>query len=592
MTHTPDKADAASSVPAWRRWMIKCQAFFVAGLLAVFVVQAAISSWRNSVTVDEFAHLPSGYVYWTKGNFLIYHRNPPLIKMWAALPLFRSHLDKRFTKYNYIWSIAYSFAMENESAYQVLYWRCRMMIVLVAAGLGMLVFRWSRELFGVAGGLLSLAAYVLSPNVIAHASIVSTDLGAAATYTLACYALYKLNEKWSVWRLAFVGVACGIAIITKFSGLALLPLAPLVLVLAAVLRRRDANAAPIGWKKELARGAITLGVIVAASLVIINAGYGFQRTLRPWSVYAKEVEPIGGIGRSFLGPLPAPFPEAFLRGLSEQREASVDEQPFQYLWGKASYEGWWYYYAVAMLFKVPIASLVLLVLAVVAGTARFDRRAFVYVVVPALFFLVVFSLATRINMGIRYVLPVLVLMFVGFGALLRPDAPWFVRRPALVAVPAVLVAWLAVEAAITCPQYLAYFNEFAVGHGERYLIDSNCDCSQDHIRLKRYLDVHGIVRPYLATFGRVDAKFYGIDYKPLPPETPVTGHIFVSINLYTGYPYMTPNYGASAIRVPPDAYAWLHEYTPLGKVGGSLYHFYIPPSEGASAPPDAHDEAP
>ncbi|MBN1917791.1 MAG: glycosyltransferase family 39 protein [Verrucomicrobia bacterium] len=562
--------------PAWRVWLTRRHAFIVVLLLIVLFVQAAISAWQNSVTVDEFAHLPAGYMYWAKGSFDIYHRNPPLAKLWAALPLFRSSMDRAFMKQSFIWSVSFEFMYRNEAVYRTLFWRARIMIALLSVGLGYLVFRWSRELFGIAGGLLSLAVYALSPNVITHSSIVSTDLGAAATFTLACYALYRLAAKWTVWHLVFAGVTVGLAILTKFTGLMLLFVAPLVLVLVALLGRREPELEAAPWRTHLVRGLITLGVIVVASVIIVNAGYAFRGTLQPWSAYADEYGIIGALGESFLAPLAAPFPEAFVRGLAEQRAASVEEQ-FQFLWGTASDHGWWTYYAAAFLLKVPIATMGLLVLAVYAGMRRFDRRAFIFLVVPALFFFLVFSFGTRVNMGIRYMLPALTLMFILFGAIARDDAPAPLWRPAFLLMPALLVVWLAVEAAITCPQYLAYFNEFAGGHGERYLIDSNCDCSQDHIRLRRYLERHGIEEPYLATFGRVDAKVYGVAYKPLEPNTPVTGDVFISINLYSGYPYLTPNNGGHPIRVPRDGYAWLHDHKPLGKVGGSLYHFRIEP---------------
>ncbi len=566
-----------ASNPRWREWLARRQAFIVAGLLALLFAQAALSARLKSVTVDEFAHLPSGYIYWKTGDFFVYHRNPPLVKMWAALPLFRSGLDKRFTTHGNLWSAGYDFMFRNEAMYQTLFVRCRLMIALLSVGLGYLVFRWSRELFGPVGGLLSLAVYALSPNIINHSGIVSTDLGAAATYVLACYALYKLCEKWSVWRLTFVGLAFGIAMIVKFSGLILLPLAPMVLLLAAALKRRDPDADKLSWKKELVRGVLALVVIAVSCVIIINAGYGFKGTFKKWRSYEHEARPIGSVANSFLAPLPAPFPEAFLRGLSVQRRASVEPQ-FQFLWGKVSYHGWWYYYVVAFLFKVPIATLALLVFAVVAGVRRFDRRVFIFVVAPALFFFALFSLGTRVNMGIRYMRPVLSLMFVSFGAVVRADAPAPMQKPALLAFPGVLVLWLVVESAITFPHYLSYFNEFAGGHGERFLLDSNCDCSQDHITLRRYLEAHGIERPHLATFGRVDAKVYGVEYETLRPNEPVTGDVIISINLYNGYPYLTPDNGAEAIRVPKDGYAWLHAHKPLRRIGGSLYHFRIEPN--------------
>jgi len=573
----------------WRTWLSKYRTFLVAGLLAVFFLQVVLSMQRMSVTVDEFAHLPSGYAYWDTGDFAMYRRNPPLIKMWAALPLFRSSLDKSFTGYRNLWSAGYAFMFDNEAMYHTLYVRCRVMIALLGVGLGYLVFRWSRELFGVAGGLLSLAVYAFSPNVIGHAGVVTTDLGAAAMYTLACYTLYKLDEKWSAGRLAFAGIVFGLAMITKFSCLALVPLAPVLLVLGVLSKRRDPDRPTGTWRRELGRGAITLGVLAVSCLIFINAGYGFSGSFKTWASFEHEAEPLRSLASSCLGQLPAPFPEHFLGGLAEQREASV-MPAFQYLFGEVSQTGWWYYYLGAFLLKVPLPVFALLLLAAYAGITRCDRRAAIFVVVPAVYFFIVFSLGTRVNVGLRYMLPVFPLLFVAFGAIVRDTPRTALNRPVVRGLVGTLVVWLAIESAVAFPHYIAYFNEFAGGHGERYLVDSNCDWSQDHITLRRFMQRNGIERVHLATFGRVDAKVYDVRYETLRPEEPVTGDVVISVSLLAGHPYWTPDNGRTAIKVPADGYAWLRAYTPVRRIGGSLYYFRIEP-ESDEAPTDQQDEA-
>jgi len=527
-----------------------------------------LSTRLMSVTVDEFAHLPAGYIYWENGNFAVYHRNPPLIKMWAALPLLRSGLDKEFTRHGDLWAAGTEFMYRNETDYHALFMRSRLMIALLGVGLGALVFRWSRELFGLAGGLVSLALYAFSPNVIAHAGLVTTDLGAAAMYALVCYTLFKLDEKWSVWRLLFVGVALGLAIITKFSCLALLP--P-VLVLSGFAKRHRPR---LGRRKALGRVAVTLAVIVLVPLFIINAGYGFSGSFKKWRSYKDTGDPLDSLASSPIGELPAPFPQKFLAGLIEQREASVMPQP-QFLFGEVSHTGWWYYFVIAFLLKTPISILVLVVCAAAVAVWRLDRRACLFLLVPAAFFFAVFSLGTRVNTGLRYLLPIFPLLFVLVGALMRKDSPRWLSRPACLFGLGLLIAWHVLGSAATFPHYLAYFNEFAGGQGERHLLDSNCDWGQDHITLRRFMRQEGIERVHLATLGRVDPAVYGVEYEALRPHTPVTGHVVISVNLYHGHSYVTPNNGAAPIRVPKDAYAWLREHEPLRRIGGSLYHFEI-----------------
>ena len=59
----------------------------VAGLLSLHYALAARSLLQENPTVDEVVHLPAGVTYWQKGTFRLYHHNPPLFKLVAALPV-------------------------------------------------------------------------------------------------------------------------------------------------------------------------------------------------------------------------------------------------------------------------------------------------------------------------------------------------------------------------------------------------------------------------------------------------------------------------------------------------------------------------
>src|SRR5438094_5682720 len=58
----------------------------VAGLLIVHAGLLTWSALRNSVTFDEFAHLPAGLSYWRYGRFDIYDYTPPLPRLLGAWP--------------------------------------------------------------------------------------------------------------------------------------------------------------------------------------------------------------------------------------------------------------------------------------------------------------------------------------------------------------------------------------------------------------------------------------------------------------------------------------------------------------------------
>ena len=59
----------------------------VIGLLLLHYALAAQSLLQENPTIDEVVHLPAGVTYWQKGTFRLYHHNPPLVKLVAALPV-------------------------------------------------------------------------------------------------------------------------------------------------------------------------------------------------------------------------------------------------------------------------------------------------------------------------------------------------------------------------------------------------------------------------------------------------------------------------------------------------------------------------
>src|SRR5690606_28044782 len=77
--HKPPAETSAGPSRRWR-WL------FIVSAVA-FAVLASHAAWVETPTIDEFAHVPSGCVYWKYGRFDLYAKNPPLWKMVMALPV-------------------------------------------------------------------------------------------------------------------------------------------------------------------------------------------------------------------------------------------------------------------------------------------------------------------------------------------------------------------------------------------------------------------------------------------------------------------------------------------------------------------------
>ncbi|MFO0951320.1 MAG: glycosyltransferase family 39 protein [Isosphaeraceae bacterium] len=132
---------------------------------------------------------------------------------------------------------------------------------------GLVVFAWSRSLYGEGGGVLSVFLWALCPNILAHTRLVTTDAGATAIGVLPfLFWRYLKHPTWT--RAALAGVALGLGQITKFSLLVLYGLWPL-LALVALLAGEPIWKSP--WKTVL-QGL----VVVALSVLVIDLGYNFE----------------------------------------------------------------------------------------------------------------------------------------------------------------------------------------------------------------------------------------------------------------------------------------------------------------------------
>ena len=137
--------------------------------------------------------------------------------------------------------------------------------------LGAVVFRWTRDLFGPNAALLALALYAFDPNLIAHSRLSTTDLGLAATMTIAMWRLWAWLEKPTRWNLVWVGVAAGAAMATKFTGLdARADVCAGGVGFTRVgsnARRVDESVQPPCWR---------LAVVGLVALLVVWAVYGFE----------------------------------------------------------------------------------------------------------------------------------------------------------------------------------------------------------------------------------------------------------------------------------------------------------------------------
>jgi hypothetical protein len=501
-------------------------AFAVAGGVVLYAGLAIVSARQKSATFDEGAHLPAGYTYLTLGDHRLNPEQPPLIKLLAATPLLflqpKLKTDDEAWATARQWEFGKRFLYRWNDADQLLFWG-RLPVVALGCLLCLAVFSWGRRHFGGPAAALAFFLCLLSPDVLAHGQIVTTDLGVALFLFLSVMVFERLLERATLVRLLLAGCAVGAALATKFSGLVVLPILAVLGLVAALGREpmpSDIGWSPAGRWARLGHVALLLVAVGLLAWIVLWATYGFRFAISPdpavrEAMRATLAEPRSSLARGLAVAAErwAVLPEDYVRGFrfvfrhSEARPA--------FLMGRLSEEGFPYYFLATFALKTPIPLALLLLMALFVGR-RGPVRSEAFLFLPVLLYLGL-TFTRSIDIGHRHLLPIYPFLFVAagraVGVLGRSRAP-----AAGAVILGALCAWYALGTLRVHPHYLAYFNEIAGGprNGYRWLVDSNLDWGQDLKGLKAYMDARGIPRLKLSYFGSADPAYYGIDAEILP----------------------------------------------------------------------------
>ena len=535
----------------------RARGVLVVALLALAASLAVSALLGDSATFDEVIHLPAGIVHLRTGDLRLAPDHPPLARAFAALPSLAFDVklpdpaSNAFRTGDFV-RVGRELLLEKNPTGPLLT-SGRLMIVLLLLALLVLVHRVARRLFGPDAALLALAAAALSPALLAHGHLVTTDLAAALLFLAVLASFASVAALLSPGRVALAALALAALVLTKFSWPLVLP-ALAAMGLAVVLRKEPWPAAfgapgrpPIARRGARAQamlgvGAASIAVVVAA----LWAGYGFRYApfrgetdgkarmyvpavpgeaapaddARAWASVLRR----GAGGSVASGPVAGfvrwardrrALPEAWLYGVALLQRMSTGRTA--YLRGEIG-PGWRAYFPVAFAVKTPLPALVLAALGLAALT-RLRPRDSVLAAGLAVFgvsYAAVSVLATM-NVGHRHLLPLEPLLALLAGA----SVAWAATRAGR-AVLLALVVWLGAEVALTHPYELGYFNEIAGGwrNGWTWLADSNVDWGQDLGRLARWARAQGDPGVSLAYFGAADPSRSGFAVSDLASSYP------------------------------------------------------------------------
>jgi dolichyl-phosphate-mannose-protein mannosyltransferase len=454
------------------------------------------NAWRESLTNDELVHIPSGYQYLVAGNFRLNPEHPPLMKMWACLPLLvvrpRANLhpdgaDQDFARFTVLASI--QFWQTNQLRFRTISFWSRAPMVLLTLALGVLIFVYGRQLFGARAAVLAVALFSLEPTMLAHGWIVHTDIAAAVCYLLFFFTLHAYYRAPTFPRALCFGLATGLALLSKFSLAILLPIFFLALVYLAV----RASSFGVSRSRSLLQACLAFAVV----LLLLNAAYYFQHP----ALAGPETSYIAGTAPSplaaeriitWLKLLSKAFPTYFLFGLYTVFVHNHFGHPTSLL-GQYSFFGWWYYFPVAFALKTSLPFLLLSIGAIAWAlwAAIFGREKRLIPLLVGLAIYLGVSMNSSINIGVRHIAPVFPFLFLLGGAFLDRLLEWSRVRVARVLV-AVLLGWMLVDGVRAYPDYLAFTNSLKFGKPAWALLsDSNVEWGQNIGDLARYLEARG-----------------------------------------------------------------------------------------------------
>jgi hypothetical protein len=492
-------------------------------------------------TSDELVHVACGMQWLDKGIYQYEPQHPPLARVAAALGPYMAGIRSQGKEWPYGEGAAIYYRNQGRE-YDRNLSLARLGILPFFWIAALAVYVWARRYLGGIETLLAVFVFTFLPPVLAHAGLATTDMALTAFVAASFVTALIWVEKPSIGSSALFGASVGLAVLSKFSALPFIPMA-----LAAALAWYLAVERPAFGTVVKAAGARAplFGLAVLTGALVIWAGYRF----------------------SFAG---GPAPELFA-GVRQVMAHNEVGHP-TYLLGEVGDTGWWYYFPVILFYKTPLPFLALLTY----GTflcLRHPRQAPRGLGLALMFSLgiLLFSLTSRINIGVRHVLPV----YVGFSLIAAVGASRLLDRAAGASwarwTLGLLVLWMAATSLASHPDYLPYFNALAGSEPEKIAVDSDLDWGQDMKRLGARLRELGAKEVAFSPFVLADLEHVH-GFPPIhksDPIVPAPGWNAVSLTVWK-------ESRMGLFRDHPELRTWPDGNKAQERVGKGILLYYFP----------------
>jgi hypothetical protein len=544
----------------------------LAALAVVFVAFGLYQAWHDAPTVDENTYVAAGVTVLTRHQIRINLEHPPLAKVIAALPVLLAHPtiplgpswragdEDGYARDFYV-------AQHSEAERRRIVFLARLMPLAEGVAAAFALEALATSLFAPSAGLLAGALWLTTPFVLGLSHLDTIDVPFALAVLVGCLALIRYQRR-PVWGNAvLVGLAGGVCLLVRLTGLIVAPALALSLALGELPQ----------WRRAVGRGLAALVVAWATVWVVVRALAPFPQSIPSAPAHV-------AVPRSATLLCRLHWPGEYCAGIRALAVISARARP-AFLMGLGWTGGRRRYYPEALLVKLPVTVLLVLVIgtAWLALRIPWERQKLALVTLgPSLVGLGVFTFFGQDNQyGLRYLLPVLALWLV----VASPLASLVNWRSGRVVLGAGIAAQLAIfgsawqnALAWTAPPFHP---------GYRFASDSNLDWGQGLYRLASWSKHRD---PWVAYFGAdgvypeqvaqvKELLVPGVDAWSMdqlrPNLSQVRGWVAISASLVTTW--------------GRDDLAWSRAYCPVGELDGSilLYYFATPPDArpGPADPP-------
>lgn len=489
--------------------------------LTIFLLEASFSIKGKSVTADEPAHLSYGEQILKKHIFQrISNSKMPI----STLNAFPSFIIEKL-----------GFNLPDKLKLFI----SRFPTIILGIILGYYIFLWAKEIYNIKAGYLALFLYIFCPNIIAHSSLITTDIPVTAFILFSSYSYWKYLNNPSKKQLLITGFLFGIAQLSKYTALHLIPIFIIITLYKTILEK----------ERLKLKNFFPLIIIFIAALVVINIGCLFEGSFKAFKdsqLYFADLA-VKLANTPFIKDIPIPLPYSYWEGIFWVMHDDKQGHP-SFLMGNYSLKGWWYYFLIAFLIKVPLTTLILFTMSFILNIKEKFWNNFneIFLIIPISYLFIYFSFFFHTDIGIRFILPIFPFVFILSSKIINYIK---LEKVAFRLLFTILILFLPYSSLSVFPHYLAYFNEIIGGpkNGYKYLGDSNLEWGQDDELVNEF--VKNSKENYIVN-----------------PEKPVSGNIIVSATFLQGI----SSFGK-------DNSIWLrNNFNPIDFIGYSWLIYKIP----------------